>query len=110
MNSVASSIRAAEKDRWWLVWISILCQQVFFLQLPIFTAQLHAPSAAVMIIWLMSFVMPLAYLKPVSGKAYFRSLAKIGWLYVLAAFAAAMCAVFYLAFGQGDLFTKLQLH
>ena len=61
---------------------------------------MQAPSAAVVIIWLMSFVMPLVYLKPVTGKAYFRSLAKIGWLYVLAAFAAAMCAVFYLAFEE----------
>ena len=108
MSTVMSAVRAPEKDRWWLVGLSMLCQQVMFLQLLTMTSTLKAPGAAVVIIWLMSWTMPLAYLHPVSGQTYLKSCAKIGWWYVLAGLVAAISGVIFVAFQYGDLFgTKL---
>jgi|GEM_PF-4137344 len=95
---------ASEPDRWWLVWSSIVLQQLFLVQLLHFTTALHAPRGAVVVIWLMSLSLPLAYVRPLTGKNYFRSCAKLGWWYALAALVASLSGVFFVAFQHGDLF------
>jgi hypothetical protein len=61
----------------------------FPLQMPAY----NVSSVPVLIIWIMWFVMPWVYLRPVSVRAYLRSCAKAGWLFVLAALACDVCAI-----------------
>lgn len=105
MSTSAAILVEPEKDRWWLICVSILWQQGIFISAYIFPRALHASSAPVAIIWFMSFILPGVYLGPISGKAYLRTCAKIGWLYVLAAIVSDMCSVYYFMyqFGVGDL-------
>jgi hypothetical protein len=108
MNTSAAFAMEPEKDRWWLIGVSVLWQQlIFFCMVVSFPRAVEVSSGPAAIIWLMSFILPRAYLGSVSSKTYLRSCAKLGWLYVLAAFLSDMCLVYFLAFGHGDLFAKL---
>jgi hypothetical protein len=98
MSTNATIAMEPEKDRWWLIAVSILYQQMILCGMLVFPSQMmHASSAPVLILWAMSFILPFAYLSPVSGRSYFRSCAKVGWLYVIAAFVWCMFAFLSIA-------------
>ena len=100
-----------EKDRWWLIGVSILWQQLLFICAYIFPHMLDTSGSPVAIIWVMSFILSWAYLGPVSGKKYLKCCAKIGWLYLLAAIVSNMSSFYFIAFGHGDLFgSRLRFH
>jgi hypothetical protein len=98
---------APEKDRWWLVGLSISYQQLMFLGALSIFLRVHIASSIlalpIVLIWVASFVFPLPRISPHNAKSRFRSYAKAGWLYVLAAFAWSMCVIivgyFYLSPG-----------
>lgn len=103
MNTNAVIGIEPEKDRWWLIGVSILLQQLMLSGAYIAPHELHASSAPVAIIWIMSFILPWAYSDPVPGKAYLRSCAKIGWLYVLAAVISVTCSLCFFEYQFGGL-------
>ena len=78
-----------KKERTWLLVVSVLAQQ-FFLCVFLFCypllmyVSIWVVRVPVAIIWVMSFVLPVAYLSPVSFPIFLRAWAKSGWLYVLA--------------------------
>ena len=97
MSALAIVGQEPEKDHWWLVGVSIAYQQVMFASaLSMFLkAHIASPLLAmpVALIWIASFAFPLAPARPLDAKSRFRSYAKGGWLYVLAAVGWSTCAV-----------------
>jgi len=93
--------RVPEKDRWWLIGISISLQLVYFVGIIRFAQHLQLAPEPLAVIWLMWLGLPWCYLSPASGKAFLRSNAKVGWWYLLAALFAFMGAFLHLAFHSG---------
>jgi hypothetical protein len=78
-----------KKEKTWLILISVLAQQLclfafLFCYPMLMYVSIWVVRVPVAIIWVMSFVLPLVYVRPISSAKYLRLCAKSGWLYVLA--------------------------
>jgi hypothetical protein len=107
-------IATDEKDRWWLIGLSIAFQQALFAQevwsffafvsifprYPIF-------AIPVVFIWSVSFFLSFRLAPKIGMKACFRAYAKSGWLYVLGSFVWLLVAHLWMASHIGGLCTTL---